>query len=359
MTIREFNRRDALKLAAGIGALASASAFGGAAALAQEQELVIVATGGAFEKSLREHFYEPFTKATGIKIRAVAASNAETWTKLRAMQQTGRVEWDIVTSYPEDLIAQAALLEPIGCAKLSNLASQGVPGACDELGLLRTQGGVNIVYDKSKFPNGGPKTWAEFWDTKAFPGPRSFPNAGAPWWPLMAALQADGVPADKLFPLDLDRAFKKLDQIRDSVAVWWRTGDQSQQMFRSGEVTLGMIWSGRAFALKDGGMPIEVVWQGAAPNTALWSIAKGSKNVEASKKFLDFWLTRPEAHVPFANEVSFDTSNRLALEGLSAEARARRVTAPENAAKIAPMDAKWVADNRAMLIERWNRWLAR
>lgn len=344
-----------------LGLLAGAPLVGiaGASQVAAQagKELVVVATGGAFEKALREHFYNEFTKQTGITVRPVAASNAETWTKLRAMQQTGAVEWDIVTSYPEDLIAQEALLQPFGCSNLKNI-NQAVQGGCSDSGLLRTMGGVNLVYDKSKFPNGGPKSWADFWDTAKFPGPRAFPNAGAPWWVLMAALQADGVAKDKLFPLDLDRAFKKLDAIRKDVTVWWRTGDQSQQMFRSGEVVMGMVWSGRALQLKDEKRPIEVVWDGAVPNTALWSIVKGSKNVDAARQFLDFSLTRPESHLAFAKIVNFDTVNKQTLDLLSPAERADRITSPENQAKLAPLDAEWVAKNRAAILERWNRWLA-
>jgi mannopine transport system substrate-binding protein len=350
-----FNRRGLLFCAGKLGAFYAVSG----AVQAQENELVIVATGGAFEKALKDHFYEPFTQATGIRIRAIAATNAETWTKLRAMQQTGRTEWDIVTAWPEDLVAQAALLEPLDCNKLSALPAQAVENACGQNGLLRTMGAVTMVHDTRKFPKGGPRTWADFWDVKTFPGPRAMPNAGAPWWPLMAALQADGASKDKLFPLDLDRAFAKLDQLRPHVTVWWRTGDQSQQIFRSGEVSLGMVWSGRAFALKREGIPLEVDYAGALPNTALWAIAKGSRNVSNAMRFLDYFTGRPEAHVPFSEAVTFDTLNRVALAQLTAEQRKDRVTAPENAKQLAIMDAAWVAQNRANLLEHWNTWLSR
>ncbi len=76
-------------------------------------------------------------------------------------------------------------------------------------------------------------------------------------------------------------------------------------------------------------------------------------------RFLDFFVGRPEAHVPFSDAVTFDTVNKVALAKLSAEQRKDRVTLPENAKQIAAMDARWVAENRAALLERWNRWLAR
>ena len=151
---------------AGVAALLSSASAGFAA---DSKELVIVATGGAFEQSLRKNFYDPFSAESGIQIRSVSASNAETWTKVKAMSEAKAISWDIVTAWPEDLVAQAAVLAKIDCTKLTNLAAQAVEGACTDRGLLRTTGGVNIVYDDSKFPAGGPQTWADFWDVKRFP----------------------------------------------------------------------------------------------------------------------------------------------------------------------------------------------
>ena len=72
-----------------------------------------------------------------------------------------------------------------------------------------------------------PSSWADFWDVKKFPGNRSLCLSDSPRT-LIFALLADGVPRDQLYPLDIDRAFKKLDQIKPHVKVWWREGTQSQ-----------------------------------------------------------------------------------------------------------------------------------
>ena len=52
----------------------------------------------------------------------------------------------------------------------------------------------------------------DYWDAKKFPGPRGMYNA--PTYILEFALIADGVPKDKLYPLDVPRAFKSLDRIK-------------------------------------------------------------------------------------------------------------------------------------------------
>ena len=55
--------------------------------------------------------------------------------------------------------------------------------------------------------------WADLFDTAKIPGKRTFYKWSAPGV-LEIALLADGVAPDKLYPLDLDRAFKKLDTIK-------------------------------------------------------------------------------------------------------------------------------------------------
>ena len=68
------------------------------------------------------------------------------------------------------------------------------------------------------------------------------------------ALVADGVPPDKVFPMDVDRAFKKLDQIKPHIKVWWTQGNQSQQLLRDGEVDMMVMWNARASELRSRGI---------------------------------------------------------------------------------------------------------
>src|SRR5207237_6279025 len=102
-----------------------------------------------------------------------------------------------------------------------------------------------LAYRKDAFKGDHPKTWADFWDVKAFPGPRSLRNH--PVDNLEAALMADGLAADKLYPIDVDRAFKKLDAIHRHINVWWTTGQQPAQLLVDKEVVLATGWNGRFY----------------------------------------------------------------------------------------------------------------
>lgn len=58
-----------------VGLLAWGAASG---AHAQEtRELVIATTGGALEQKMRQHFFDPFTRATGIRVVTVSTSPAD------------------------------------------------------------------------------------------------------------------------------------------------------------------------------------------------------------------------------------------------------------------------------------------
>ena len=103
-----------------------------------------------------------------------------------------------------------------------------------------------LGYNKDVLGDKAPKPGPICSTPTKFPGKRTFYKWSAPGV-LEIALLADGVAADKLYPLDLDRAFKKLDTIKDDI-VWWGGGAQSQQLLASGEAPLGLFWNGRVFA---------------------------------------------------------------------------------------------------------------
>ena len=48
---------------------------------------------------------------------------------------------------------------------------------------------------------------------------------------------ADGVAPDKLYPLDVDRAFKKLEEIKPNITVWWTSGRNPRSSSMTGRST--------------------------------------------------------------------------------------------------------------------------
>jgi mannopine transport system substrate-binding protein len=339
-------------------AAAGAAPFA-ASARAEDNEVVSVSTGGAYGALLKKYYYDPFTAATGIRVRMISASTSEAWAKLRAMEQTGNVEWDLLSALDTDRVSQRDLLESVDCSKIPQAAAQGIPNACQSNLVTRVIGtGASLIYSTKAFPEGGPQTWAEFWDTQRFPGPRGMQNSGTPWAVLSIALLADGVQPKDLYPLDLDRAFRKMDALKPHVAVWWRTGDQSQQILRDGEVVASVVWSGRGFMLEKEHVPVQMVLAGSIMMNGYWAIARNAPHRENAYKLIDFFMTRPEAHLGFMRENYNETSNRKVVDLMTPEERKSAITAPENWNTLIIADFDWVGRNEAMILERWNRWIS-
>ena len=354
------NRRDLLIRSAVLGALpmvgeaARAQAPGGL-----EDSVVIRTTGGVFEQGLKKHFFDPFTKATGVKVIPVAASYGEMMAKTAAMIAANNVEWDIISPQYYELEKLSQFLVDLGdCGAMPNVAKEGVANACGRYGVLYLIGGQVLTYNTQAFKDKKPTKWADLWDVKTFPGPRALPNTGSPWANLIISLVADGVEPAKLFPLDLDRAFRKLDEIKPHVAVWWRTGNQAQQLWRAGDAVLGLTWSGTAYATKRNGAPIEWTYDNAVADFGSWGILKGAPHPKAARAFIDFYMTNPENHAGFAREIGYTTSNKASSALLNEEEKKDLVSSPETLRQIINLDADWLEKHRASTLDRWNKWLS-
>lgn len=328
----------------GIAAVAAILGVGGESrAQSAGNQLTIAASGGTFQDALTRHFYQRFEKATGARIVHVPVESAEQFTRARAMNQVGRIEWDLVSPEPQNIERDAALLERLDCGRIPNAAKLGVPGACSEYGVFRGIGGGVLTYN-TKLYKEAPSTWADFWNVQKFPGPRCLPG-GLPHFVTATALLADGVPSDKLFPMDINRAVKKLEQLKPNIGVWWSSGNQSMDTLRKGECAMSWMWSGRALQLVAEGQPITITWKQHQPVLAYWGILKGAPNKELAYKFLDFWMTEPSAHVAFTKEIFYDTASAEALKTMSNDELFFHATAEVNRKEQVPFDWKWVADN--------------
>ncbi len=344
-------------MAGGLGLLAAqARAQGGL-----EDTVVIRTTGGAFEAALKRSFFDPFTQATGTRVVPVATSYGDMVSKATAMAAAGRVEWDLISPQFYELGRLAPLLADLGdCTGLPQVAQQGVPGICGRYGVQYLTGGVVLGWSPAAFKDRTPPgSWADFWDIKRFPGRRALPSYGNPWNnTLLFALMADGVAPDALFPLDLDRAFSKLDEIKPHIDVWWKTGAQSIDIIRNGEVQLCPLWSGTAYGAKRSGVSLDWTYNQAAADLGSWAVLKGAPHPKAAMAFIDFFMTAPERHAAFARDMGYVTTNRAGLELLGPAERQELVSTPAMLAQLARIDGAWVEANRAVTLDRWNRWLA-
>jgi mannopine transport system substrate-binding protein len=327
---------------------------------AQSKEVVVATTGGVYDQALKEIWFEPFTKATGVKVTTVIATDAEQRSKAQAMFQSGNVTWDIINNV--DILAASpqnrAFAEDLAeFCKQFETRTDLAANTCQPYGVRITYNATLLAFNADKFKDKKPQSWADFWNTRDFPGPRALPNFGDPWRVLAAAVMADGVASDKVFPLDIDRAIRKLDQIKPQIQLWWKTGDQSQQGFRNGDYVVGMIWGTRTNALRAEGQPVQPSYDQAFMLADTMQIVRKSPNREGALALIKFYLDNPAVQARFAEKFGVTPASRAAIELMSAEGKAKIPTAPDTFSKIVKHDPEWINANQARMLEAWNTWI--
>jgi putative spermidine/putrescine transport system substrate-binding protein len=322
--------------------------------IAQTRTLYVNSWGGSYTAAQDAAFFKPFTAATGIQIRPVTPVS---YGKVKAQVQSGRYEFDTTSVASTQFLrgVREGLFEPIDWSVVhkDKVPADAVIG--DGYGIASNILGTALAYRTDKFPN-GLKSWADFWDVKKFPGPRSLCSHD-PTRSLIYALQADGVPREKVYPIDLDRGFRKLEEIKPHIKVWWREGNQSQQLIRDGEVDAMSMWNARATELKQQGVPVELVWEGAMRSTSTWGVLKGSPNRTIAWEFIAFTCGAvPQAE--FGKRLYYGPINPDAFAHIPPEIAKQLPTYPANKAVSVTTDDRWEAEHIAEIEQRFAQWVS-
>jgi putative spermidine/putrescine transport system substrate-binding protein len=287
---------------------------------------------------------------------------------VKAMVLTHNVEVDVVEIVPSEFLvaAQQGLFEKIDRSKLDHKTlDQLYPETIDDYGFGFAYYSQVISYNTAKFSKENhPRTWAEVWDTTKFPGKRILPAGDYSIEPLEPALLADGVVSDKLYPMDLKRAYRSLDKIRPAVIKWVNSSSAVPQALVDGEADIGMANSARIVELRAQGAPVDFDWNQGIIAFDYLAIPKGAKNYANALKFINFAL-RADVMANLVKLLPNGPSNRASIDLLSPEERKNVSSAPENLSRQISLNARWWSEvdttgkshiETNMLM--WNQWVA-
>ena len=208
---------------------------------AADDSVTVVSWGGSYAEACKKAVLDPFTAETSVEVRLESYNGG--LAQIRAQVETGNVHWDVVDLEFADLArgCDEGLFEVIDLDELPP-AADGTPARDDyNEGTYSECGGGGIfystvyAYNNESFSGDRPTTIEDFFDLEKFPGRRGMRRtAGAN---LEFALVADGVPTDEVYsvletPEGVDRAFRKLDTIKDQI-VWWEAGAQPHRCWRT------------------------------------------------------------------------------------------------------------------------------
>ena len=339
----------------------------------EPQSITTVSWGGSYGRAVNEGANIPFTEETGIRV--VVEDYNGGLAQIRAQVDIGEIHWDVVDLEFADAMrgCDEGLLERIDVASLPP-GTDGTPAEEDFVAGSLTECGVGnlywstvYAYNADNMPGEKPETMADFFDLERFPGRRGMRRV--PQVNLEFALIGDGVPLDQVYatldtPEGLDRAFAKLETIRDEV-IWWEAGAQPPQMLADGEVMMTTAYNGRIFnAQVLENQPFVIVWDGQLLNVGQVGIVAGTPRLDAALQYLAF-QTSTESMVRIGRRISYSPIRKSGM-GLvtthvvaGVEMEPHMPASPANAANALRYDWAWWVDHQDELNERFSAWLAR
>lgn len=336
----------------GLGLLAGTSVLGLGAgrAMAESGQLVFVNWGGDAVTMMSEAFGEPFTRDTGVVVKYDGSGPTEG--AISAQAATGHPTWDLVDCDPftGQALGKQGYMEEIDYSVVDPKKMRaGMQWKYASATYLYS---YVIAYSTEAYPDAAPSSMADFFDTEKFPGKRSMYKWGAGMWE--AALLADGVAPDALYPLDLDRAHAKIAAFKDNVAAFWGGGAESQTLLMDGDVTMALIWSTRGKVLhEDTDGEITFVWdQGilAPGSTGVLKNNPGGKDL--AMKFIAA-SQAPERQAKLFELMANGPANPEADALIPAGLKQFNPADPANAAKQIPLDMEWYEANYGAALDAY------
>lgn len=349
---------------AGVATIAVA-ALGFAGTASSSETLTIVSWGGAYTKSQVEAYHKPWIEMTGDTINSEDYNGG--LAEVRAQVEAGNVTWNLVDVELSDAVrgCDEGILETLPTDDLpagddgTAAVEDFIAGTLHECAVGTIVWSTVYAYDETKFDT-GPTTVADFFDLEKFPGKRGMRKT--PKANLEFALMADGVPSDEVYdllatPEGVERAFAKLDTIKDDT-IWWEAGAQPPQLLADGEVVMTTAYNGRLFnAIAKENKPFEIVWDGQVWDIDLWVIPKGAPNKERAWEFIKF-STDTQRLADQAKYISYGPVRKSSFPKILPEMQPHMPTAPANFQNPLQNDFEFWADYGDELNERFNAWLA-
>jgi putative spermidine/putrescine transport system substrate-binding protein len=337
--------------------LAAAAILAASLGSATARDVNVVTRGGLALEAIKEVFIGPFTAATGIAVQQ------ESWEggidALRTQAKAPDNNWDLVLVDTDELVTACGenLLEKLDWSAIGG-KDHYLPQAISDCGIGAGVANLVLAWDRDKFP--ATPGWADFWDVAKYPGKRGL-HRGARG-NLEFALIADGVAPGDVYKVlagseGVDRAFRKLDQLKPYV-VWWQTSADAARILASGDVLMTSAPSEQiATVNRVEHRNFGIQWTASLYEVLSWVILKGSPNVRQATQFLYFAGT-PAIETRLVGLYGEGGLAKGANDGLPPDLAAISPTNPANLSAAMRTDPGFWHDNLSKLRVRFETWLA-
>lgn len=349
-----------------VGVLAVPAVGGIGTAYGQEDaDLTVVSWGGVYQESQRKAYFNPFADSRGIEVAEV--NYGGDYSKLSEQVESGEVTWDVVDVTLSNAIrgCENGELEPIPPTILEPAPDGSEPmqdflqNTLHECAVGQYIWSTVWAYNENEAGNPKPETLEDIFNLDRYSGERGMrktPNNNIEW-----ALMADGVSPDDVYAElntseGIDRAFDKLDSIRDSIR-WWEDGSKPQEWLSAAEVTFSTGYNGRIFdIIVNEGEPVDYIWDGQMLQIEAWVIPRGAPNLKNALDFIQY-ATRTQSMAELTEHLSYAPARKSSLPLVRREYQRHMPTSPVNRRSALQSSFVWWSENQEDMDERFDAWL--
>jgi len=315
-------------------------------------QLIIPDAGGALRDAYIKAHYDTFTQATGIKIVPAEYMGVA---QLKAM--VDNKAWGggdvIALSAGEAAIAtKQGLVEKIDYGLIDR--PKIIPQAAHDTYCLTLVAASLIGWNTKKYnAQTAPQGWVDFFTPGKFKGPRGlWKNASLT---MDIAAMGAGVPKEKLYPLDIDKAIGALKGVRSDL-VFWEHGAESAQLLIDDQVDFAFVWNGRVYGPKMNGQPVDFSFNQALLDGDAMVVPKGSPNQYWAQRFIAHMM-QAKTQAALSQLIPYGPTNTDANALIPANVAVNLPTSPQNFPKTVFQDFDWWAENGQKAFDAFNAFL--
>jgi putative spermidine/putrescine transport system substrate-binding protein len=310
--------------------------------------------GGAYQEGVRKAILDHLPKDHDMEVSEYTLQGGIS--DIRTKVKGGANVIDVAELYGGycQQAADEGLLEKLDYSKIPN--ASGIPEHLrNDYWIGFTAYSTVMAYNTDVYKDNPPQNWRDFFDTEKFPGSRALMGYSGQT-NLEIALLADGVERDKVYPLDVDRSFAKLEKLKPDIGVFWDSGAQATQLATSQEVDMLSIWAARIEAAIKEGAPYAYTLNDAVMDVECLVVPKGSPNPEGAMRLVNHLLD-PSYQANLPDYIPYGPMNQDSFKSgkISPEKAAKIVTSEENIKKQLVTNAAYWAQNATSLQERWDK----
>lgn len=322
-------------------------------------KLTIAGWGGSLDEGTQKSYLTPFDAENKTSSQFVDAPGAQL-AKVESQNKAKQIQWDALDSVDGGsayTLAAKGELEPLPASLKAKFEQELGAKNVTSFGFAHGNLGNVIVCNTDKMKT-CPANMAQFYDTKAFPQPRMFAGIIS----IEAATTAEvaaGMPITQTAttPVDVKAVIKTLEGIKPKVKVFWQSGDQQVQAMKSGQVSMGIMWSNRAYELASEGVKVKIVWLDGSYEPSFWTVLKGAPQAQTAFKLLAWIADHPKNEARWAQEIHISVPNPAALNYIPKSFSEQLADNPANYKQLAIPNFAWYAQHGTELDTAYENFL--